>query len=671
MPTLQRATAGEQGGRLLIAAGAFTLVNNYLPGAEHLDVRVLNAVGLVALLLGVGCLFVPWRRLPVRAPLALALVAFALISLSNLYGGVSAFSYAVYFVVVFVWVGIGQPPGTSYWLAPLATVAYLLPFLLDDDPPVNAVSSVTVAIPVCVLVGEVVARSVRRSETTRLQLRARLEVVERLATLTSELGRDLDPDAVSRRMVDAAMEVFDARAAAFGSVTDDEVVVTAVAGLPASLVGTRRPVADLARLTRAAASPAGVAVSGADEAVLVPTPPGGCALTVACRAPALVGGLIVLLDRPPEGVTAADLDVARLLGGQGTAALVNAATHAAVVRQREHEQDVVDVLADGVLVLDPAGCVVACNSAAARMLRRSPEELVGALPPLPVGAPGQPVEHELAPGHWVEALAAVLPATGELVVALHDTSRQRALDEAKDLFLATTSHELRTPLTAIKGYVRMLQRRWDVLDDPARLEALATVDTQTDGLVELTNHLLLGARAGTAAHTPAGEPFDLAEVVRTAVTTYSRVSERHTVVGDLPAELPRALGDRNGTANALAQLVENAIKYSPAGGPVTVAARAEGAQLVVEVLDRGVGLPPGPASALFTPFYQGGPANTREFGGVGLGLYIVRQLVEAQGGTVTAAPRPGGGTSLRFTLPRAVSVADAPEPRASTGAPSA
>ncbi|MCA1711041.1 MAG: PAS domain-containing sensor histidine kinase [Actinobacteria bacterium] len=649
MPLTQRATSGKQASRLLLAAGALTLVNNYLPGAEHLNIAVLNTIGLVTVALGAGGLLVPWARLPVRAPLLLALVAFALIALADRYGGVSAFSYAVYFVVVFVWVGIGQPPRTSYWLAPVATAAYVVPFLLEGDPPTNAVASVTVAIPVCVLVGEVLARSVRRSDASRDQLRARVEVVERLATLTSEFGRDLDAEAVSRRMVDAAVEVFSAPSAAYGCVEGDDLVVTAVAGLPASLIGQRVPLT-ATRLMRAAAAERAV-VTTHDDVALLPVPPGGSALTVACFGDGLLGGLTVVLDRPVATVTAADEDVLRLLGTQGAAALVNAARHDDVVRRRAREQDVVDALVDGVLVIGPDGAVSSSNRAAAHLLGRSQEELVGHPPPLPVGPPGQAVQHELAPGRWVQALPAVLPATGELVVALHDTSRQRALDEAKDLFLATTSHELRTPLTAVKGYVSMLQRRWDVLSDEARLEALATIAEQTDGLVELTNHLLMGARAGTAAHTAAGTAFDLGEVVARAVTTYARVSERHRLLADLPAALPAALGDPLSTGNVLGQLVENAIKYSPGGGDVTLAVRAEGGELAVEVLDRGVGVPAGREEALFTPFYQAAPANTREFGGVGLGLYIVRRLVEAQGGRVSAANRPGGGAVLRFTVP--------------------
>jgi signal transduction histidine kinase len=658
MHSERRANGGEQAARLMLVAATLALVNNYLPGSEHLDVVVLDITAGIGILLGLVGLFVPWRRLPARAPLVLVVAAFALIAASNLYGGVSAFSYAVYFVVVFVWVGLYLPPGTSFWLAPLATAAYLLPFLLQDERPPTAIGSVTVAIPVCVLVGEVLARAVRRLEHSREELRARVEVVERLATLTGELGRDLDAEAVSRRLVDSAMQIFGAQAVVFGKVDGDEVVVTAAAGLPASYLGRRVPLAGT--LLAQAADADRLLVTPASEVPALPGPAGGSALTVACVGGELLGGLTVLLDRPVGRVTSEDEDVLRLLGAQGAAALMNAARHGEVVRQREHEQAVVDVLADGVLVLSPDGTVSACNTAAAVLLGAPAADLVGRRPPFAVGGPGTVEEHELSPGRWAEALAAVLPDTGELVVALRDTSRQRALDEAKDLFLATTSHELRTPLTAIKGFVSTLQRRWDVLGEEARLEALATIGERTDVLVELTNHLLMGARARVSSFV--GTPFDLGAVVATAVATYSRVSDLHELVADVPPALPLALGDAAGVDNILAQLLENAIKYSPAGGEVTVVVRLEGGALAVAVLDRGVGIPAGREESLFTPFYQAAAANTRQFGGVGLGLYIVRQLVEAQGGSVTASPRPGGGAVLRFTVPVAAGATVAERP---------
>jgi signal transduction histidine kinase len=507
MSASARLRAGQQGGRLLLAAGALTLVNDYLPGSEHLDVALLNGVSLVTVLLGVLALRLPWDRLHARAPLALVPVAFGLIAVADMFGGVSDFSYAVYFVVVFVWVGLSQPPGTALALTPLVTAAYLLPFLVDHPAPSNGASSATVAVPVCLLVGETLARSLRRLERS----------------------------------------------------------------------------------------------------------------------------------------------------------------HAEVVAQREHEQAVVDVLVDGVLVLDPQGRVASCNRCAAELLGRRRDELVGQPPPVPLGAAGAPVTTQVG-RVWLEAVASELQETGERVVALRDVSRQRALDEAKDLFLATTSHELRTPLTAIKGYVHVLQRRWDRLDEDARVSALATVAERTDALVALTDHLLLGARASASRHSASSEPFDLAAAVRATVAGFDGVSQRHRVTLELPGTPVIAVGDSSSVQHIVGQLLENAVKYSPGGGDVTVTVGARGPCAVVEVADRGVGIAGSP-SALFTPFFQAAPANTREYGGVGLGLYIVRQLVEAQAGSVTAENRDGGGALFRVALPLLASpAAHSDDAAATTGA---
>jgi signal transduction histidine kinase len=334
-------------------------------------------------------------------------------------------------------------------------------------------------------------------------------------------------------------------------------------------------------------------------------------------------------------------------------------SRAAAVAQSEHEQAVVDVLADGVLVLAPDGTVRSCNDAAATLLGVARSELVGARPPIEVGPPGDLLQSTVG-ARWLETVATVIDSTGERVVAVRDVSRHRALDEAKDLFLATTSHELRTPLTAIKGYVHVLQRRWDVLDDTRRQAALATVAERTDALVALTEHLLLGARAGAARHSADTRPFELCAALTHALRG-DTVSGRHRLELDLPTAPLVALGDPVSLEHIVGQLVENAVKYSPSGGTVCVSARQEGAYAVVEVTDEGVGIPDGDGDALFAPFFQAGDTNTREYGGVGLGLYIVRQLVEAQGGTVGAAQRPGGGTVVRFTVPLSAQAAVRPE----------
>ncbi len=628
-----------------MAAGLFTLVNNYLPGSDHLDKAVLNGAGLIAVLLGLACLAAPWDRLSPRAPLALAPVAFALLSVSNHYGGVSAYSYAVYFVVVFVWVGIAQPPGTSWLLVPPAAVAYLVPFLLDPDAPSNAVPSVTVAIPVCVLVGEVLARTVRRLEQSRAALDRRVRRVERLAELATGLSADLDAEHVQDRLCSGAAELVGAPGAFVARLDGGTARVVSSHGTGPA-VGT---VVDVpADSLRRACAEEPVGVLRTDDEVLT---------LLDCRAGDVEQVLAVLGGGEPGRE---DLDVLRLLVAQARAALRNAQTHSAVVAQRAHEQAVVDVLADGVLVLDDAGCVLACNEVGAALLGAPRDELVGSTPALPLSRDGVAV-HTQAGDRWLETVATRLGDSGERVVTLRDTSRQHALDEAKDLFLATTSHELRTPLTAVKGYVHVLQRRWELLDDARRLEALGTIAERTDALIALTDHLLLGARASASRHSAARVPFDLSATVRAAAEAFAEVSERHVVrvCDDGPTH---ALGDPGGVAQVVAQLVENAVKYSPMGGTVEVRVRAASPFGVVEVLDDGIGLPED-AMALFTPFFQAGATNTREFGGVGLGLYIVRQLVEAQGGAVSARNRDIGGAVIGFTVPLA---GEAPLPRGSS-----
>ncbi len=500
-PATPRRDGGARlGAELLVVAGIVTFVNNYLPDSGHLDVALLNAASFLAVAVGLVAWFLPWYRWSARAPLLLVLFAFALIGTADRYGGVSSFSYAVYFVVVFVWVGLSQPPFTSMVLAPVAVAAYVWPLLTAPVPAPHGVASVTVAIPVCVLVGEALSRSVRRQLETQRQLQQRVALLE---------------------------------------------------------------------------------------------------------------------------------------------------------QQRNREQAIIDAVADGRLVVDDTGRVLSCNGAATKLLRMPADALVGRPVPVPVANSGLPVEHELGDRRWLESISATLPGTSESVVALHDISRQKALKEAQDLFLATSSHELRTPLTVVKGYLATLQRRWDVLTEEQRLEAIDTASERTDALVVLVNHLLLAARAGVGRHTVTARPFDLAAAARRIVGDFATMSARHRIDVVVDRGVPAALGESATIEPILGQLLENAVKYSPAGGSIVVSVRAEVGSVCVEVADEGVGLAAGSAAHLFAPFVQGASEDRREYGGVGLGLHIVRQLVEGQGGTVRAANRPGGGAVFTVALPAA------------------
>lgn len=178
-------SAARQAGLLFGAAGILTILNNFVPGSGYLDETFLHVVGVVCIALGAGVALLPWDRWPARATLAISPLAFAVIAVANQRGGVSTYSYAPFFVLVFMWVGLHHPPRTSFLLAPLATIAYMVPGLVSADPPEGALSSVTVAVPVCVLVAETIARTVGRVRRAERDIQRSYELLHRSQALAN------------------------------------------------------------------------------------------------------------------------------------------------------------------------------------------------------------------------------------------------------------------------------------------------------------------------------------------------------------------------------------------------------------------------------------------------------------------------------------------------------
>ncbi len=161
----ERESDARQGGWFFVAAGILTILNNYVPGGEYLDKGFMLGLGIGCILLGVVVLKLPWSRWPWWTELTLPVISFGLIALANNAGGVSAYTFGTFFVFVFVWIGMAQPPGMSLKMAPVAALFYVLPGAVGDVATAGAVSSVPLVIPICVLVGETIARSL--TETRR------------------------------------------------------------------------------------------------------------------------------------------------------------------------------------------------------------------------------------------------------------------------------------------------------------------------------------------------------------------------------------------------------------------------------------------------------------------------------------------------------------------------
>jgi signal transduction histidine kinase len=243
-----------------------------------------------------------------------------------------------------------------------------------------------------------------------------------------------------------------------------------------------------------------------------------------------------------------------------------------------------------------------------------------------------------------------LPVYGDAREAAARTHRQ----ENRDLWVAVTSHELRTPVTVIKGYADTLTNHWDSLGDGGRKEAARIIGTRAGELARLVDRLLSAASEdGELGVAPAG-PFDLVEALRTAVEELPADLRRRLVLDNLPAELPKAYGERDSIATILTELTTNAEKYSPSDTPVELCAGVDEETLRFRVSDRGAGIRPEHVERAFERYWQADSnSDQRAHPGAGLGLYLVRRLVERQQGWVSLRPREGGGTTAEVRLPRA------------------
>ena len=252
-------------------------------------------------------------------------------------------------------------------------------------------------------------------------------------------------------------------------------------------------------------------------------------------------------------------------------------------------------------------------------------------------------------------------------------TREQAAQRIKDDFLSIVSHELRTPLTSIQGYSQLLEARLrtDRDGESKEMAHLRVIRSQVGRMRRLVDDLLdvsrIDRRGGVSIETI---DFDLAALVREAVARVKRENRER----EMALTAPEALGvhaDRDRIDQVLSNLLENAVKYSPDGGPIAVTVERRGGEVEVRVADAGVGIPVEHRENVFERFYQADDeAGRRRFGGLGLGLYISRAIIDAHGGRIWAAANAEAdhGSVFGFRIPR-VAMPLTPVSIAPTGEP--
>lgn len=272
----------------------------------------------------------------------------------------------------------------------------------------------------------------------------------------------------------------------------------------------------------------------------------------------------------------------------------------------------------------------------------------------------------------IESITSSYNELAEVNRALRQSlEKQQELDRMKANFLAMLSHELRTPLTSIIGYSEMLlEGMAGQLESPEQIEFITTIKEKGESLLALISSLLDVSKIESGAVAITRSDVDVAEVVSSAHRTIVPQAQKKGIglALELAAELPRIYADREKLNQSVANLLTNAVKFTPSSGRITVRAGVYDGErkysgdsgrfggtaerfVRIDVLDTGIGIPADRLRDVFRPFYQVDNTFTREYGGTGLGLAIVKSFIEAHGGEVWVESREGSGTTFTLLLP--------------------
>ncbi|MBN1593435.1 MAG: GAF domain-containing protein, partial [Candidatus Coatesbacteria bacterium] len=267
----------------------------------------------------------------------------------------------------------------------------------------------------------------------------------------------------------------------------------------------------------------------------------------------------------------------------------------------------------------------------------------------------QPEEYELLQIASRTAAIALQRAMLDELLLKEEVSR-RALEEVSHLkteFVSLVSHELRTPLTSIQGYVRLILAGHTGEFNQVQSEFLGTVARNTDRLVALVDDLLDISRIESGRLELVVEPIQVADIIRAEVDSIKSQAEEKqiNIITDVEPGLPRVRADSHRLGQVVSNLLSNAVKYSPDNTTVKIIANKISKNVLVKVIDSGIGIAPEERSKLFQRFYRGDSDFVRSTWGTGLGLAITHHLVEMHGGKVWVESEKGHGSTFTFSIP--------------------
>ena len=398
------------------------------------------------------------------------------------------------------------------------------------------------------------------------------------------------------------------------------------------------------------------------------------------------GALTFALAESSRRYTRADLIMAEELASRASLAIQNARLYQAAQQSRNQLDIILQGVADGIVVYDSHSRIIYANDAAARMtgfatiqaLIETPAPATAARyeiideqrQPFPSSqfthlrvlageqeaeaVMGYRLKAEDQPERW--SLVKSRPLYNErgevsmVVTIIHDITERVAAEQRKDVFISTASHELKTPVTSLKGFTQVLQRRLAKQGDQQGLHYLSRIDAQITRLTRLITDLLDISRMQVGKLDFQREPLNLGSLVDEVVENVQASTTTHEIVVEGRTDA-LVLGDRDRLGQVFINLLTNAVKYSPKADKVVVRLFRENDQAVVSVQDFGIGIDEAHHQQIFERFYQVNDLEQRTYSGLGIGLYISKEIIDRHGGRITIKSRKGEGATFVVALP--------------------
>jgi signal transduction histidine kinase len=405
---------------------------------------------------------------------------------------------------------------------------------------------------------------------------------------------------------------------------------------------------------RAVAESRAVTATHADEGLQVVGLTGPTRVAHEIHVPLRLGTSVIAVAAlgclaPPD----ASVERLQTLADAAGVALAHLQVNEAAKREARLGRAVLDATPDAIALVGPAGQVLVQNEPMRALLA----EGVPALD-LPPGGAGVEHHDELTPAgtrrllaRWSAPLENGGNGDGGRIVVLRDVSAERESERLKDEVLALVSHELRTPLTSIVGYVDLVLDGSDPLSPDVR-RFLEVVERNARRMLRLVGDLLFVAQVEAGRLELARAEVDLGAIASDAVEAARPEAERVGSTIVLDAEPVRTFtGDRDRCAQVLDNLIANAVKFTGGGGHIQVTVAERGEFAVVEVGDDGPGIPVEEQALVFERFARASGAAERAVPGAGLGLTVVKAIIEGHGGEIDVLSAPGAGTTMRVALP--------------------